>query len=314
MSTPWFDTRKNCPACNCDSFKTIYQTAYDRDPIKGYLIDFYSPQGGVEFEYLKDAEYILCECDNCRMIFQKDIPNNKLMKRLYEHWIDPDKVLNQHPLEDDLAYYSAHAQEIMQLIAHFKQHPSSLSFLDFGMGWGQWALMAKAFGCNSYGIELSKQRIEHAQLNGIKVLSWEKLPEHRFDFINTEQVFEHIPDPIPTLRYLTRSLKDPGIIKISVPPAKDIKRRLKLMDWKLPKANKLSLNPVAPLEHINFFRRTSIIKMAEQAQLIPTNISIITQYRHTTDWSTLKGSAKNILLPIFRNVLQKGNYIFLKKQ
>ena len=49
----------------------------------------------------------------------------------------------------------------------------------------------------------------------------------RFDFINTEQVFEHISEPLETLKELKTLLKPGGIIKISVPTADDINRRLK---------------------------------------------------------------------------------------
>jgi len=58
--------------------------------------------------------------------------------------------------------------------------------------------------------------------NGIKVIPWNDISLHKFDFINTEQVFEYIPEPLKTLDYLKNSLKDHGIIKISVPTSKKI--------------------------------------------------------------------------------------------
>jgi len=48
----------------------------------------------------------------------------------------------------------------MMLIAYFNVDPEKLYFLDAGMGWGSWCLMAKAFGVNIYGIELSRHLIE----------------------------------------------------------------------------------------------------------------------------------------------------------
>jgi len=267
MNTPWFEKRKNCPACASDKFRTIYKSPYDGGPVKDYLVDFYSPHGMIEFDYLDGASYVLCECDLCGLIFQRDIPNNILMERLYNYWIDPQKVFMQHQKQDDLGYYSCYAQEIMQIIAYFETMPSSLCFFDFGMGWGKWAQMAKAFGCDSYGTEFSLDRIEYGKSNGIKIIKWEEIPQHRFDFINTEQVFEHIPEPLQTLRHLKTALKPHGLLKISVPSSNDIERRLKIMDWKAPKGSRNSLNSVAPLEHINCFRRESIAKMASEAEM-----------------------------------------------
>jgi SAM-dependent methyltransferase len=173
--------------------------------------------------------------------------------------------------------------------------------------------MASAFGCDSYGTELSETRIKYAQAKGIKVIAWDEIPQYRFDFINTEQVFEHIPEPLQTLRHLKTALKPGGIIKVSVPEADDIKRRLRLMDWKAPKDSRNSLNPVAPLEHINFFRTKSLTKMARAAGMEEVFIPIKLQFRYSFDWGGIKQVAKNFLGPIYRNILRKGNYRFFRK-
>lgn len=313
MSNPFFTIREKCPVCASGRFKTLYQSNYDEPPVRDYLVDFYSSQGMIEFEYLDGAAYVLCECNLCGSIFQKDIPNDILMERLYEHWINPKQALNQQQRQDSLGYFSYLAQEIMQIIAYFKKETSNLYFFDFGMGWAQWALMAKAFGCNSYGTDLSINRIEYAKSNGIKVITWDEIPQHRFDFINTEQVFEHIPEPLVTLRHLKTALKAGGILKISVPTANNINRRLQIMNWKSPKGTNNSLNAVAPLEHINFFRRSSLIRMAREAEMKEVFIPIKLQYRYTTDWGGgIRKLSKNIFRPIFRNLLQNRNYMFFR--
>lgn len=308
-----FFIRKSCPVCEANNFRVIYQNRFDEEPIKGYLKSFYESQGRVEFEYLVEANYILCECKDCGLIFQRDIPNDILMERLYEHWINPQKVLDQHLQQDGLGYYSNYAQEIMQIMAFIGKNPSSLSLFDFGMGWGKWAIMAKAFGCDSYGAEISFDRIEYAKANGIKIITWEEIPQQRYDFINTEQVFEHIPEPLQTLRHLKMALKTDGIIKISVPNTNDIERRLKNMDWKAPKGSRNSLNPVAPLEHVNCFRRATLEKMASEAGMKEVFIPIKMQYKFSTNWSNPKNIARNIFRPISRNLLKNKNYILLHK-
>ncbi|VBB43640.1 Methyltransferase family protein [uncultured Desulfatiglans sp.] len=312
MDDTYFERRKSCPACGSAKFSIIYQKDYNDPLLRDYLTDFYCSNGMVEYQYLNAGVYILCECDACGLIFQRDIPNGLFMARIYEHWIDPKKVFNLRRQQDSLAIYAKHAQEIMQIISYFRRAPTTLSFFDFGMGWGQWALMAKAFGCDSYGSELSPSRIEHAKSKGIKVVTWEEMPESRFDFINTEQVFEHIPEPLQTLRHLRRALKANGICKISVPTASYLRRRLEKMKWKAAKGSKDSLNLVAPLEHINCFRRSSLLKMAEAADMQEVLIPMKVQYRYMPDWSTPKKIARNLGLPIYRNLLKRPNYIFLR--
>ena len=162
--------------------------------------------GSVEFEYLEGASYTLCDCSSCGLIFQKDIPNDALMDRLYEHWIDPRGAFDRHLAEDDLSYYAEYAQEVMQLLAYFGRVPATVSMMDFGMGWGRWAMMAKAFGCDAHGSELSADRIAYARANGVKIVEWDDIPDQRFDVINADQVFEHIANPLDTLNYLRRGL------------------------------------------------------------------------------------------------------------
>ena len=314
MSSSYFVSRNSCPVCQSSSLKTIYQSPFDESPIKDYLIEFYSPQGKIEPDYLKGAVYILNECNNCDLIFQKDVPNNVLMERLYEHWIDPKKALIEDQQEGQSGRDCDYQQEIKQIIAFLKNKKQPLKFFDFGLGWGAWAATAKELGCDAYGTEISEERIKHAKSLGIEVISWDEIPNYQFDFINTEQVFEHLADPRQTFEQLKKALKPEGLLKISVPTANDIARRLRIMDWKAPKNTRNSLNPVAPLEHINFFRRGSVIKMANLAGIKEVQIPLRLQYQYSGGYTGVKRVAKNLLLPVYRNILKRQNYLIFSNQ
>ena len=211
--------------------------------------------------------------------------------------------LQPPPAEDDLRYYASYAQEIMRIISFFETVPSSLRFLDFAMGWGKWALMVKAFGCNSYGTELSVSRIKYARSTGLDVITQDEIPLHRFDVINAEKVFEHISEPLETLCRLKEGLKANGILRIQVPAARDMHRRLRVMDWSAPKGSKSSLNPVAPLEHINYFRRSSLARMAREAGMVEISIPIQARYKFTTEWDEKSG-----------NVGEASSCVFLRRK
>jgi 2-polyprenyl-3-methyl-5-hydroxy-6-metoxy-1,4-benzoquinol methylase len=257
----YFIKRENCPVCKSVDKKTLFSCDFSDPPISNYLEDFYLPQGAVDFNYLSGTKYILDECNACGLIYQRLIPNDYLMEKLYEEWIDPKKVLINKVMNRDIRYYTNIAREIEMIIHYFNVIPSKLNFLDFGMGWGKWCLMAKAYGCNVIGTELSKARINYANSTGVKTIPWENIQDHLFDFINTEAVLEHIANPIKTLQYLSKSLKPLGIIKISVPNGWDIHRRLAVMNWTPDKSSQDSLNAVAPLEHINCFTESSLRRL-----------------------------------------------------
>lgn len=305
----YFEKREICPACHSKKSKELYSCEFLEPPIKDYLVTFYSPQGGIEFKYLKNAVYILKECSECSLIYQKEIPNEFLMNKLYEEWIDPNIVFTKF-IQDFKRYSkrsSSYAQEIMQLMEYFKNLQRRPKFLDFGMGWGEWCLMAKAFGCDIYGNELSEARIEHAKTLGIKTITWDQIPNLKFDFINTEQVFEHIANPLEVLRHLKKALNKNGLIKISVPNGEDIKRRLQILDWTAPKGSHNSLNDISPLEHINCFNHASIIKMAEKAGIEKVKIPLFNQYLSTTKYKLLIFTFKYLLK-------QVKDFVFCKKE
>lgn len=272
MNESYFILRKTCPACKSANIKELYSAKFNEPPLSIYMDDFYKHQGGVELQYLENDSFMLDECNECGLIYQRAIPNDFLMKKLYEEWIDPKKVLDLKVKERGVKYYSRLAREIEMIIRHFGVATSELVFFDFGSGWGDWCRMANAYGCSAYGTELSQTRIDYAKMSGVFMIELEETPEYQFDFINTEQVFEHIDNPLATLQYLIESLKPNGIIKISVPNGWDVKRRLSIMDWKAPKGSKDSLNLVAPLEHINCFSHDALVKMARIAGLVPVQI------------------------------------------
>ena len=172
--TTYVIQRKSCPACRSTRHKSIYECGFLEAPIRDYLSSFYSSQGGIAFEYLEGAKFVLDECFDCGMVFQREIPNSLLMKKLYEEWIDPEKAFEIRLGRNDFGTYSRYAREVIMLICYFRtSKPSQLRFLDFGMGWGYWLRMAEAFGCDSYGTEVSESRIKHVKSKGMTIISWE---------------------------------------------------------------------------------------------------------------------------------------------
>jgi 2-polyprenyl-3-methyl-5-hydroxy-6-metoxy-1,4-benzoquinol methylase len=135
------------------------------------------------------------------------------------------------------------------------------------MGWGRWCEIAQSFGCRAHGTEFNKICIERASHKGITVVDYADIPKYKYDFINTEQVFEHLPNPLETLLHLKKGLAPDGLLKISVPDGQGIKRRLKTWNWKAPKHSSESLNPVAPLEHLNCFNHDVLAAFALTAGL-----------------------------------------------
>lgn len=287
-----FVYRERCPACTSKTNNIIFSSSLTSPPISEYLEAFYAPQGGIELSSLEGGQYVLMECVQCGLIFQRVALSNRLMHKLYAEWIDPIRSLAIYEAETGIKHVLAQIRQIADLIHFIGRPPSQIQVLDFGMGWGHWCRLAAAMGINVLGHELSLAKADRAAMYGVKNLSQQELSAHSFDFINADQVFEHLTNPLETLVELVRILRPDGIIRISVPDGWNIKKRLRSANWLAPKQSPHNLNPVAPLEHINCFNHAALLNMANKAGLEPISIPS----RHAVSCA---GQIKSLLRPIY---------------
>jgi hypothetical protein len=313
----YFTPRNECPCCGSWDGNELCRTPYCTDPLREYLASFYSQQGGVEFEYLRHQDYVLLECVDCGLIYQHEIPNDFLMRKLYEEWIDPQKCFELFERSRGIEYFAKLSSEIVGIAARFDRPPMELRFLDYSMGWGHWCRIAQSFGCTVHGTEFSQARIDYARSRGVTVIDYSEIPHQEYDFINIEQVFEHLPELRTTLTYLKSSLKPSGILKISVPNGWDVKRRVATWNWSAPKGSPDSLNPVAPLEHINCFNHSSLLVLAKGSGLVPADSD--GEGAGCRPPRRLDEAVKAILRPYWRRMkgissqpAVKGTYMFLR--
>jgi len=264
MTNSNFTSRQICPACGSASRSNLCDYSYVDGPIRDHLEWYYTTIGqGVEFELLEGARYCLEECGSCGLIYQRHAPGEELLERLYNVWIDTAELRRRSPRRAD--YYLWSAGQIAKALDCLDKAPRDVRFLDFGMGFGNWCILAKGFGCDAWGTDLSEDQSNHAAASGIQLFDWNAPSDRPFDFINAEQVFEHLTDPLDTLKEFRQMIDDNGVVRISVPVGWDVKRRLAIGDWSVADDHPDSLNAVAPLQHINCFNFTSLRIMAETA-------------------------------------------------
>ena len=188
-------------------------------------------QGSIDYSLIEEATFEAVECGHCSLIYQKYIPDDFLLNQIYEKWIDPVYAKKRHILRKKIKQLDSNLQKRIKekgfLLGKYNldsrikyevnvaiDFPKSaqLSFLDFGMGWADFLIQAKKAGVSCYGSELSNERIEYASKKGIEIVSYEDIPNFQFDYIHTQQVFEHLCYPLEFLKTLVSSLRVGGII------------------------------------------------------------------------------------------------------
>ena len=272
MQVNHFVERTCCPCCSSDRTKSLKSLDYDDPKLQRYLHEYYSPQGHIEVEYLIGARYEVLECAECTLVYQRFIPDDELMFRLYEHWIDPELVFERYEKTYPYSYYFDYAATVDTLVRYFGKKPREIRVLDFAMGWGNWLRMASAFGLQVFGCELSPSRASYAQKHNVGVIEWKDIPGGDYDFINLDQVLEHVADPPGLLEHLKTGLAEGGLLRISVPDGRDIKRKLMVENWTADKDDPDSMYEIAPLEHINCFTNYSLTRLASSVGLVPQKL------------------------------------------
>jgi SAM-dependent methyltransferase len=295
--------RPRCPVCGAAPGRTLYHAAFDEPPLRDYLFRTYPGLREPDLELLSDAEYVLDECSACTLVWQRFAPTERLLALLYETWAADDGGLAR---QDNLDYHRSIAEEVLLVVELAGRRPSEVAVLDFGMGWGRWARMAAAFGCRAYGVEPAEPQAGYARSQGVTVLTLDELPDATFDFVNCEQVFEHLVDPRATITRLARSLAPQGWMKINVPEGRGIAERLRSPDWSAGRRTSGSLVAVAPLEHLNCFNKRALDALAAQGGLGEARPEMAAVYAATIGLWPPRRFARGLVRPPLRRVAPRA--------
>lgn len=270
MKGAGFIRRIECPSCASSGARSLYRCGFVEEPLWPFLVDYY-PAIRDHRELFTNADYQLDACLGCGLVFQRQIGNPALMELLYDGWLNASYDPNRDEafqLSLQRPQQSRDGHEILSFCADKRRKPSDLSVLDFGMGWGLWARIAMRLGCKVFGFDLSAERRDAARQMGIEIVTFDDIEKLSLDFINAEQVFEHLPDPSADLTRLATGLRPGGVIKIAVPNGTDIESRLSPPNFSAARDSRTSLNAVHPLEHINCFSRRCLAMMAHHHGLM----------------------------------------------
>lgn len=292
-----FVDRPHCPACGTTG-RAAFSTPYANPALKSALLDFYAKVGGLDYPAIERATYEVARCPECSTWFQTRIPSDSILAKLYEEWIDPEKArLRFH--HHHSPHQSLRLACEVALALSLARASAPRTALDYGCGWGEWSRMTQAFGSESWGTELSATRRAHAEKSGVRVEADADLPDRYFGLVNLDQVLEHVPDPLSTLRLLAAKLHPDGILRLAVPNAWRVARALKYFDRELARPRLGGLNAIAPLEHLNAFTNAGLLRLAARCGLAPVRPAIRPLLATLVLPPGLTSTAKALLKPLY---------------
>jgi hypothetical protein len=310
--------RKACPVCGHREFTELHRTEFSDPWLTRFMTDYYSAADPRQMrQLLEGSSYVVRSCASCTLIYQVGIPSAELASILYNQWTIADDPLAPCAPARSSDDYSYLVGEVGALFEYQRRRIGSrrrLRVLDFGMGWGRWSMVARAFGAEVFGMETSEPKKAYARTLGVPVLEPHDLAHQQFDIVATEQVLEHVDSPIETARMLTNALDPGGILKVSVPPSTGIRRRVARWNWADSWTEGRRLMAIHPLEHLQCFTPASLDCMGNMLGLRRAKIGLSLAYTHSTGWTFPVGIARNLLRPIFRFTLKVGGYVLFARR
>lgn len=186
--------KKNCPICGKNTYQKILQSR--------------------DYRYeLTTQKFQLVQCLGCGLIYL----NPRLLKSQINKFY-PEK------------YYDSKFSFLEKAVNNFflisdsrilRKIKKTGRLLDLGCGKGDFLLSMKNLGYQVVGIDISQSACRLAKEKGLTVycgeLNSHQFPDKYFDVITLWHVFEHLYDPVKTLREIGRVLKDDGVLVIETP-------------------------------------------------------------------------------------------------
>lgn len=252
-----FLKRPHCIICKKTNFKKVYSTPFVEDNIKDYLVNYYKQKNFDLMESkIKKNFFSLNKCEECNFLWQENVPDGDFLGDLYENYIDKEESFKKS-LEHSRIRKDSYILEFNKIKKRFNKDVSKINVLDFGCGWGNWALYAKNYGFNVFVLEVSKSRISHLKKGNLKLIEDinDSYYKDFFHYIRCEQVLEHLTHLDEMVIKINDLLTNKGVLMVSVPDGKKLNN---LKDYRKIKIKK---GPIQPLEHVNCFSNYSLRKI-----------------------------------------------------
>ena len=254
-----------CPMCNSENLEKVHKHIFKKSDIqeRNKLKILFS-------EFLDDKEdviFFISFCRKCGFLFLNPRFDEDDYKKIFsENTKENTREFVISRIPRGLFFYNYLKKWIRKL--QIRPSGDKLNILDYG-GAAGYNLLPYVKDNNCYIIDYIKYNLPDSitylgrNENNLK-------NDLYFDIIISTHVFEHINDPVRTLRQLFLQLKENGIIYIQVPLGCFIEYK--------------SLN--TPFRHINFFSEQSLFNLFKKVGLkvvhINTNYTKIDQKHYLT--------------------------------
>jgi len=321
-----FSARTRCPVCEAEAFSIVFEADYNDPKIVGFLKTHYHHQGTIDFTRFSGAYYTVAHCDGCDLLFQVNVPTGDLLDYIYNHMIDPTVL---HDVERERITLDSVDKIIGEMTTLFRmagKAPADITMLDYGMGYGRYARIARGMGATVYATEIGEEKRQIALSLGVKTIDDAAIDTMQFDIVHTEQVLEHLIQPGRDFARLARASR---ILFKAAVPARGAAREMlarsglpaispyyRAIQGDKPEPTDDAVVSVQPLEHLNAYSPATMewlasrngLELISRVRMGTVGVDVSSPKRFARSAAkTAKMLAKSIIRP------DKGYYLFRKR-
>ncbi len=214
-------TQLKCAVCDSANVSHVYR-ARARDEAGGKKKSF-TPTACDYGIY-----YDLAKCNDCNLLFSLlDSEEKERIGREYSRSNDPLYMAQT-------AERTATCRRALSALKPYIRKGGRL--LDVGCSYGFFLEMAREYGLETHGVELSEHAVEYCRKSrGLDVtgaaITQAAFPDNYFDSITAIEVIEHIPDPKAFIAAAHKMLRPGGVLYLVTPDTASLSSRLLGYRW-----------------------------------------------------------------------------------
>ncbi|MCB9446972.1 MAG: class I SAM-dependent methyltransferase [Flavobacteriales bacterium] len=198
--------------------------------------------------------HYLCKCSNCGHVFARKIPDQATLISHYDGYGRDDYL---SPLT---------VQSYHRLLDTFEPFRNTGKLLDMGCGIGYFLEEAKKRGWEVYGTEYSTQAVNICASKGIHMksgaVSKDMFAPGMFDVVTSFEVIEHLHNVHDFVSAASLFLRSKGLLYITTPNFNSLLRY----------ALGEKYNVLGYPEHLSYFTRSTLIRLAESEGFTTTKV------------------------------------------
>ena len=242
-----------CPACGSERYAR--RIAIDDSNRERYWRFSKIKYGGLIDDWMATLQPEIVACGHCSHHWYLRQPSPEQLSLMYANGrrLLPGTV-SREPTQEMLA----EMRRLAKLTG--KEQPR---LLDFGSGFGRWARAAARTGFRVHAYEPSVARGAESVEEFTLVHDLSEIAGMRFDAMNLEQVLEHVPEPLETLRIIRSFFTADTVLRVSVPNI--LRPPEGASVWNYWPYDGKRVHAMAPFEHLHGFTPDSLKALSRRA-------------------------------------------------